>query len=229
MRLIGLLGVLCVAVAPAMGSEVLYTFDITVGSLTVDTTPNGIATPDPVTVDLGGTFSALISQSNGHIGDSDTITLGDANLANVDPIVISLAGLATASIQAGSAQFVGFSQPVPAHIMGGAGTLESDANFNATIFVTGLLTTTFSTSAPAGTLLPFDFAISTSVSESDVVQIALSGIFNYEIGVSDISQTLTLDLIIDIVGTAHVVPDPAFGGLTALGLAGAGAWLRRRS
>ncbi|MBN1345006.1 MAG: hypothetical protein JXQ73_20095, partial [Phycisphaerae bacterium] len=150
--------------------------------------------------------------------------------SNTDQITLVLASLATANILPGSAKFTGFEQPVPAHIgPGGVGALATDAEFQATMFVTGLMTTTFSTTAPAGTLLPFTFEISTSVVESQTVQLALAGTFTYEIPVSDIGTTLTLDLIIDIVGTAHVVPDPAFGGLTALGLAGAGAWLRRRS
>jgi MYXO-CTERM domain-containing protein len=224
------LRVLCVFAAPAVGASVDYTFTVTSGTLSVDTSPDGIATPDPVTVNLAGTFMATIDQSDCHIGASDMITLGDALLANTQTVHLTLMGLATADILPGSAKFVGFSQPAPAHIgPGGVGALETDAEFEATMFVTGLLTTTFSTSAPAGTLLPFTFTISTSVVESQTVQLALNGIFTYEIGVAEIGQTLTLDLIIDIVGTAHVVPDPAFGGLTALGLAGAGAWLRRRS
>ena len=55
-----------------------------------------------------------------------------------------------------------------------------------------------------------------------------SVVVGYAVGIPDISMTITLDLIFSVEGTAHVVPDPALGGLTALGLGGAGAWLRRR-
>ena len=63
---------------------------------------------------------------------------------------------------------------------------------------------------------------------SDVMAANIGLSFPYEIGIAELSITLTLDLIVDVTGTAHVVPDPALGGLTALGLGGAGAWLRRR-
>jgi MYXO-CTERM domain-containing protein len=99
----------------------------------------------------------------------------------------------------------------------------------ATVFVTGLTTTTFSTKTWAKSLLPFMFGITTSVTRSEIAMAHLSGVFGYQVGISDIGLTITLDLIVNVEGTAHVVPDPALGGLTAMGLAGAGAWLRRRS
>ncbi len=68
----------------------------------------------------------------------------------------------------------------------------------------------------------------TSRTSTDVLTVGLAGTFSYEIGVSAITQTLTLDLVVDVVGTAHIILDPAPGGPSALGLAGAAAWLRRR-
>jgi MYXO-CTERM domain-containing protein len=73
-----------------------------------------------------------------------------------------------------------------------------------------------------------DVAITTSANVSDIATASIAINFPYEIGIADISITLTLDLIVNVTGTAHVAPDPALGGLTALGLGGAGAWLRRR-
>jgi MYXO-CTERM domain-containing protein len=205
-------------------------FTVTSGTLTVDTDPDGIASPDPAVVNLGGTFAAQIESTDFHIDESDTILLGASNLTNSEPVVLSLLGLATATIDTGETKFTQFMQPTAAHIgAGGVGSLQTDAAFEALIVVTGLMEITFSTATSAGELLDFDFTITTSDPVSGTVTLNLGGVFSYEIGVSDITQTLTLDLVIDVVGTAHVVPDPAFGGLTALGLAGAGAWLRRRS
>ncbi|MBN1342962.1 MAG: hypothetical protein JXQ73_09800, partial [Phycisphaerae bacterium] len=77
MRLAGVLGVLLFVAAPVMAGEIDYTFDVISGTLTVDTTPNDIAVPDPAIVNLGGTFMAtFVTQSDGHIGESDTILLG---------------------------------------------------------------------------------------------------------------------------------------------------------
>jgi hypothetical protein len=96
------------------------------------------------------------------------------------------------------------------------------------VFVTGLTTTTFSTKTWAHTHFPFYAKFTTSAPQSEVVNAWLFGTYGYMIGISDIGLTVTLDMILDIQGTAHAAPDPALGGLAALGLGGAGAWLRRR-
>jgi hypothetical protein len=181
---------------------------------------------------LAGTWSTVIYQSNGHIGASDTFVLGGAgaSLVNTGTMKLSLAGLATATLNVQSARFLDFAAQ-PGHIAGGMvpSLAPTDVYVEATVFVTGLTTTTFSTKTWAKTLLPFLAMFQTSAHESDIVLAAVGGTFGYEVGISDIGLTITLDLIVNIEGTAHAVPDPALGGLTAMGLAGAGAWLRRRS
>jgi len=233
MRLLGVLGVLCVLVVPATAGTIdLTEFTVTNGTLTIDTTPDEIASPDPAVVSLGGTFSAAIDSSDMHLDASDTVLLGACALSNTELVTLTLASVATALIQPGDVKFTEFLQPTPAHMDAtGAGVIQSDAAFEALIVVDGM-GITFSTATSAGELLDFTFTVS-PVSQvlqgSNIVTMNLGGTFVYEIEVSEINATLTLDLVIDVTGTAHVVPDPAFGGLTALGLAGAGAWLRRRS
>ena len=230
MRLLGVLGVLCFAAAPVMGDAIDYTFDVVAGSLSIDFDPDGAASPDPAVVTVDGSFNATIDQSDCHIGESDYITLDGANIYNDQEVVLSLLqGIATVTIPVNSAIFTGFVQPDPAHIgPGGIANVEADVCVDAALFVVGLITTTFTVQECAGEILPFTVTVSTSAERSDAVTVTIAGTFSYEIGISDVSLTVTIDLIIDVVGTAHVVPDPALGGLTALGLGGAGAWLRRR-
>jgi hypothetical protein len=223
-----------------MGAAIEYTFTVTGGSLLIDAAPDGLATPDPITVGVQGSFNAIINDGENHIGVSDTIALSSAAISNADTVAISLLGLATATINPGSAVFTGFHEPgnigsptLPVHIADagpglGEATVIGDVTVDAYVIVTGLIETNLITSTNAGEALAFPITITTSADASETVTLNLGATFVYEIGVSDISNTITLDLIIDISGTAHVVPDPAFGGLTALGLAGAGAWLRRR-
>jgi len=204
-------------------------FDIIAGSLTVDTSPDGIASPDPVTVNMAGTFGMTIYASDGHIGVSDTFILTSSGMYNSESIEISLMGLATAEIGIASAVFKDFAPVQPGHIEPGEfGVIETDTYVEIVAIVSGLLNTTLDTKMWGGIPLPFTVWFTTSVVESDIITVNILGTFGFEIGVTAITQTLTLDLIVDVVGTAHVVPDPALGGFTALGLAGAGAWLRRR-
>jgi len=183
---------------------------------------------------LGGTFAVVIYQSDCHIGPSDTFVLGtegrDLGLTNTSTLVVSLAGLGTARIRSGSARFLDYRNPEGwvGHIPpGGCPVLTpTDLYLEATIFVTGITTTTFKIAQWAETFLPFNMAIQTSVERSDPFRACFGGTFRYETDLEGI--VLTIDLVVAMEGTAHVVPDPALGGLTALGLGGAGAWLRRR-
>jgi hypothetical protein len=225
MRLLGILGALCFIAAPALAGPVAYTFNVTAGSVQLNVSGQGSTGGG-----LAGTFGVVIYQSDCHIGASDTFILDHAGLVNTSTLKLSLAGLATANLAIQSARFLDFAPAAPGHIPpGGVTVAPTDVYVEATVIVTGLTTTTFSTKTWAGTTLPFSFAITTSVTRSEIAVAGLSGVFGYEVGISDVGLTITLDLIVNVEGTAHVVPDPALGGLTAMGLAGAGAWLRRRS
>jgi hypothetical protein len=221
----GILGVLCVLAAPTLAAPVLYTFNITAGSVILN-----VATQQSTSSGLAGTFSVDIMQSNGHIGAGDPFELIASNMTNTATMKLGLAGLATATLNPGGAKFLDFTMPAPGAIAGNMvpSAAPTDVYLEATVFVTGLFTTTFATKTWAGTILPFTVAFTTSGVESDIVTAAIGGTFGYAVGIPDIGMTLTLDLVVNVEGTAHVVPDPALGGLTALGLGGAGAWLRRR-
>jgi len=225
MRLIGVLGVLCFAAAPALAGPVTYTFDVTSGSLTLEIQDVG-----STTAQMGGNFVMTIYQSDCHIGASDSFLLEGCSLTNTTPALLSIAGVITANVGEGSARLTDFMQPEPSHIeAGGTSVANTDAYLEATVFVSGLTNITFETGTSAGELLPLDFLITTSVSRSDIATASLGLVFGYEIETGlDVLPVITLDLIFTVEGTAHVVPDPALGGLTALGLGGAGAWLRRR-
>jgi MYXO-CTERM domain-containing protein len=208
-----------------MAGPVLYDFDVVGGGIILQIVGAGSTVSG-----MDGTFSALIYQSNCHIGESDTFILDGAFLTNTDTAGLGIAGLATAWVLPGSARFLDFIQPDPAHIgPGGHAVVMTDAYMEATVLVTGAFTTTFSTATTAGTLVPVSMIFITSGLRSDIVEATLGIYFPYSVGISDLGMTITLDLIVSVTGTAHVVPDPALGGLTALGLGGAAAWLRRRS
>ena len=226
MRLAGMLGVLCFAVAPAFGGAVNYTFQVTSGTLAVDTSPDGVATPDPVTVNMAGTFGMVIYQASDQaVGASDTFVLGASNAYNTELVELSLMGLATAKISPGSAGFKDFAMVAPGHV--GNPNIQTDVYLDIVAVVSGLLNTTLDTKMWAEKILDFQVTVPPT-GGSQTLTVNIQGTFGFEIGVTAITQTLTLDLIVNIVGTAHVVPDPALGGLTALGLGGAGAWIRRR-
>jgi hypothetical protein len=207
-----------------MAGPVFYEFDVLDGVIWLNIEGVG-STGSP----MDGTFGIIIYQTDCHIGESDTFILDGSWMANTDPTKLVLAGIATANIKAMSARIMDFA-PEVGHIPPGGGPiiLPTDAYMEATVLVSGAFTTTFTTLTWAGIPLPVSVYISTSGERSDIVTAMVGVVFPYEIGVSEIGITLTLDLIVTVVGTAHVVPDPALGGLTALGLGGAGAWLRRR-
>ncbi len=224
MRLVGVLGVLALLATPVSADLVTYTFDVTAGGITLNLEGAGSTSSA-----LGGWFQIEIDQSDCHIGEGDLATLKGSELTNTDAMALSIGGLASANVAPGSAQILGFvdseTVAIPA---GGQMQIQTDAFLDATVVVSGAFDTTFTTQTSAGELFPLDVLISTSVFRSDVMTANLGFVFGYAVGIPDISMTITLDLILDVEGTAHVVPDPAFGGFTAMGLAGAGAWLRRR-
>jgi hypothetical protein len=210
--------------APVTAGPVQYDFDVVAGDIVIAIegagSTNGL---------LGGAFGITIYQSDCHIGESDTFIMAAANLANTTPVALGIGGIATANVDILSARFVDFMPDGPDHIgPGGVSAVDTDVAVEVTAIVTGAFETQFQTATSAGQLLPFGIIFTTSVERSDIVIAAINFTYGWVIGIPDISLTITLDLIVHAEGTAHVVPDPALGGLTALGLGGAGAWLRRR-
>jgi len=230
MRSLTFAGVLCVVAAPGLGDPVTYTFDVTSGSVSVDTTPDGLMYPDPATAGQDGTFCLTVYQSNGHIGESDTFVLADCDVYNTESLVMGLQNILTVHVYPSSAHILDFAPAAAGHLgPGGQASVGTDVYVDAFVIITGLMDSWLMTRCWAGELSDFDVTLTTSASQSDVLQASIHGTFGYEIGFTATSETLTFDLVVDTVGTAHVVPDPALGGLTALGLSLSGVWLRRRT
>ncbi len=239
MRWISVLGVLCFAVVPAFGHVVEYTFNLdpNYSRSYIEVTIQGEGSTD---MDLAGSFCATINQSDGHIGSSDTFALGcatgsGANITNTTGGEIDvLGGFLTASVGAGDLRLVAFDANYPTggiHIgEGGEFSHSSGAHIEAsvTVVVYGLINTTITT-AIASEVVAISGTISTSVYESDTILLNINALAaDLPIEVTELATTFYLDLEVHLEGTAHMTPDPVLGGLIALGLGGAGTWLRRR-
>jgi len=238
MRLLGALGVLCLVATPVLGGASTYTFDVTAGSVAIQIQGDGSTGGG-----LAGTFAVTIYSDDGHIGESDMVILEDSFLYNTDYMKLGIGGIATANVGVVSARFTDFLPEGPEHITPSGTTgvgivgdidapepgadVDTDVIVEVTAIVTGLFQTTFQTEVSAGFLLPFGMTISTSVGASDIATATLNFTYGWVIPIPDISLTLTLDLVVGVEGTTHV-PEPIFGGLTALGLGGAGFWMRNR-
>jgi len=234
MRWIGVFGVLCFAAVPAFGHAVLYTFHLDPNySLSyIDVYIHGEGSAQ---MSLGGTFEATIYQSDGHIGPSDTFVLGPGcSIGNTEPGEIEiLGGWLTATVAVGDLQLLAFDPNYPPggiHIEeGGTFSHTSGAHVSAyaKVVVTGLFTTTVTTTVTSE-LVHVEGTISTSVYESDTILLNLNMVVNSIPIHLPTTTSILMDLEVHLEGTAHMTPDPALGGLVALGLGGAGTWLRRR-
>ncbi len=166
-------------------------------------------------------------EDDGHIDASDTFFLGDADLANSETVTMAWL-IATATIAPGDAALLAFIDPVgPGHVP--TSDYVTDVLFDATIVFTGGWETVYWTAGTSENPSTFDITVSpTSAGAGDVITLSMAGTYSFLSTNEDIAGTLTFDMILDLVATAHVVPDPALSGLAALGIGGAGAWLRRR-
>jgi hypothetical protein len=227
-------GILCIVGAVAFAGPATYTIDVTEGQLTWQVTGGGSTTGG-----LTGTFAVTIDPGDGHIGESDTFILEEANLSNPDHLQLVIAGLATTHLYPYGTHLddpssLGFAlldfAPVgPGHIgPGGQGTVDADAYAEVGLYVSGAFDETVYIAQWVGVPRPFVLNVSTSVAQSDVLTASLAGTYSWSLLVPDLELALTYDFIIDVAGTAHAVPDPSLGGLIALGLGGGGAWLRAR-
>jgi len=224
MRLLGALGVLCLVATPAFGGATVYTFDITGGG--IDLALAGTETSTAAT--MSGTFDVTIYASDGHNGESDTLLIGAAGMTNSNTLKLGLGGIATAYVYMDSVRFVDFMPEGPDHIgPGGVTQVDTDVVLEVTAFVTGVTSTTLLTTVSAGEYLPFSLTLDTSLAASDTMNAVLGFAYQWIIPIEG-ALTITLDLLVNLEATAHVVPDPAFGGLTALGLGAAGFWMRKR-
>ncbi len=222
----GVLGVLCLAAVPVLGNAITYTFSLTAGEVIVSKEGYGSTTSE-----MAGTFAITIYQSDLHIGQSDTFVLEDCGLWNTDAGVLRMPDFVTATFSPGSIRLTDFMQPEASHLgSGGVAVANSDVFFEGTVILSGATSGAYSSRGWVGELTAVDVLITTSVTRSDVATASLGLAFSYAAKPPDLPPafTITLDLIVNVEGTVHVVPDPGLGGLAALGLGGAGAWLRRR-
>jgi hypothetical protein len=215
---------------PAQAAFVSYTFDVTAGTLVwdwvgVQSTSGGMT----------GTFAVTVDDQDGHLGESDTFVLEDADLTNSTHLAISISGLATAHLYPGTipgtngVHFLDFLPVAPAHIAsGGTATVDSDVYLTMFADVSGMFNTPFYTHTWADTNLPIHMSFSTSVSQSDTLVATMAFVRSWVLGVPDIQVTMTLDFIVNVEGTAHMVPEPALAGTVAVGITSAGIWVRCR-
>ncbi len=231
-RSIGVLGVLCLAVLPAFGDPVDYTFDvIRKDSDIVLTFQAGGST----IMSANGTFTATIYQSDGHIGSSDTLLLTGLDIANTETGTATTGlGLLTGNLDLGDLRLTDFVEDAnyPAHIgEGGTFTVYAGVAAEMTILLTGIAYTTVTGATSGSELLEIDGTITTSGETSDTITVTLDFVVSsvpVQIPFANAPVTTYVDLDVHLEATAHHTPDPALGGLVALALGGAGAWLRRR-
>ncbi len=229
--------VLCAVSVSTSADPITSTFDVTGGQVTWVTSIDGSSS----TSSLAGMFTVTIDQSDGHIGASDTFVLEEGDIYNTDAMSVPyLPGIWTAVINPGDQvnpdspsgvdglHLLDFQHNQPGHIAaGGSSTLDLNTYGEVWVDFTDLSATPFYISHWSDSAAPFALQFSTSVGLSDVLTVSLRGTDSW---VFDLGQygVLTWDFILDVEGTAHVVPEPVLGGSVVMGLFGAGAWLRRR-
>lgn len=224
MRILAIVWALCLVGSPVLGAPVLYTFNTKSGNVVLNEHAYG-----STSAGLTGTFAVTVDDG-AHIGTGDTFILENSDLRNTGTMRLTYFGLATATILPGSARFLDFAPVGSEQIPAGGGPIQGDTDvyLQVTILITGQINEDFTTTRWSDVIRPFTASITTSAAESQTVTASLAATWRLTAGMTDIHLTYTLDMILSVEGTAHVVPDPALGGLTALGLVGAGAWLRRR-
>jgi hypothetical protein len=210
-------------VAPASAVQ----FDVTGGSMSVTIGPAGAGNPATVSSPIAGTFDVSFGGAT-HIGDSTMVSVDDIDIANTNQMATVLIGVATATLKIGSVRFTDFDTTAAGHLMGGVANPAGSGYLEVTVFVTGEMYTTYSTGAwGAAPLTTVTVIPPSSAMASDIITVTVATGYVWEIGITSLEATLTMDFVVTMEGTAHV-PEPALGSLVALGLGGAGAWLRRR-
>lgn len=226
LTILGLLG------AALLAEPIPYLFTVDSGTvelqLQIDDDPNVLTTSSTV----NGSFTVTVDQANGEIAEADTFSLGAGDITNDEELSVMLAGVATATIQAGEARFLDFdfgNNDTAALDANLAGTITTESYVDAVIVVTGILDTTFSTavwsdpfpwqlgvSGPAYhevTAAPDDpnaGSVEIETVSTPSVSATLSGTHHLEVDIDDeITATLIGDIAVDIAGTAAAPPNGA--------------------
>jgi len=182
----------------------VYTFQIDPDHSTVEIygEPNHLFIPPVVSSRVDGTFNLAGFLGDGITGPNESFQLIGGAILNTEEMVTVLAGINTASIGPGHVRFLDFDlgdDDVGQIDPNGVGSVSTESYLEATIFVAGMLATTFSTAAWSEPT-PWDVAVNPPA--NGVVTANLAGRYRYEIGLTSLSATLTLDIVIDVLGTA---------------------------
>jgi len=228
MRSAGALGIVCLVAVPALALEIPAEFDVTSGSMQLTFSPAGAANPATISSNVAGTFGLTVVSSDDHIGDSDMVVVDDVNLSNTQTMTTVLIGVSSFAVQPGSVRFLDFDTSAPGHLAGGVANPVGSPYLEATILPMGSIVTTFTTAAwRPSSLTTVTLTPPSSVVASETLTATLAFDYKWEIGITSLEATLTLDIVVSVEGTTHV-PEPALGGLAVLGLGGACTWLRQR-
>ncbi len=138
---------------PQMGERTTYTFSVTSGTMDFrvsdNQSPNEQLASSPVT----GTFAVTVHHDLGMpFGDSTLFELVDANLSNTSMMRITqtIAGLCTATISPNGARFLDFNSDTSYIFPEPNGTVAAEDYLEATVVLSGILSTTFHTTAWSG-------------------------------------------------------------------------------
>jgi len=234
MRPLTVFGAVCLVVSITMAYPVTYTFEITHGSLGIDILPDGLLTPDPVEVPVGGTFTMTINTSDNQIGEGDSFVLQNANIRNTEQVVLNITpflGGGTATFPVGSAGVLGFNPVAPGQMpAGGAATIDTDVYVQGQVIVAGnpMANGTYSASQWLNETFTIDVTFNPiPVQVGQPFNVTLGGTFSYTVYIPDINGGPELGQTLEV--EARMIPEPALGGIIAMGVGGAGMRLRRRN
>ena len=232
MRLTSFVIVLSLLVAPVAADPVTYTYEVTSGTLTLDVEPNELVEPDPVIMDMGGTFAVTFYDDNGQIGLSDTFVLTEADLYNTEEVVVALhlftlTGTITAS--PGGLYISDFSAVTAGHLAAdGTGTTETDVYGGGILYIDlpGVYVGWGSDETWSDDVETYDLAF--DIVDGVPQSVTMDGGFTYEYelppSIGDAGPVFGQGVVIQ----ATLIPEPVLSGLLVLTLAGLGGRLSRR-
>jgi hypothetical protein len=228
MRAASVLCVLYATSVPALGEAVTYVYEVTDGTLTLDVEPNGLIAPDPVDMLLGGTFAVTIYDDNGTVGESDTFVLADADLYNAEELVVDLyfGGTGTITAPVGNLYISDFSVVTAGHIgSDDTGSTDTDVYGGGSIYIDLPWWSSWG-SDETWSEETETWNLAFGIVDGVPWTVTVDGAFTYEYSIPDLGAAPGMGQ--GVAFEAILIPEPTVLGLAALGLGGAGAWLRRQ-
>jgi len=222
-------GVVLLSLSAALiqASPITYTYAITNGEFSIDLRPDNWVIPDPVFAQAAGTFVVTYDSDDEQIGEGDTFQLGEALIYNTETATFSFvhqAGLAR--VDPGNVRILEFALDAPGTIGANhAASIDTNVYIDASVYAElppfGSGTTTVETWAVD--IEQFDVAF--GIQNGVPLTVTLAGTFDLYIPafIALGGEGLTQGAMVQ----ALLIPEPAFSGLVAFCLAGAGVWIRR--